>query len=271
MKQNELVVSVSKIEYIEAVLKAGADAVCICYRSFVKQHGDDLLSVLEQQLTYVHSLSKKLYFAFDFFAHNEDIAMLKELFLKLQSRIKALPDAIVVYDPGVFRLVKIMLPAVAIHISATMNVTNNYVCDLWKTYGATRVELAHVLSSDAAIQLAQKHVEDVETGVFIYGIPCISYSGRKLLSGFLEECHVSETASEYFVMEEQRQGEYYKVEQDERGTYVFASKMRNWLSEVGRLSKAGVTAFYIEGMAYDDVQLIQAVSLCKQAINSITD
>ena len=62
-------------------------------------------------------------------------------------------------------------------------------------------------------------------------------------------------------MEEQRQGEYYKVEQDERGTYVFASKMRNWLSEVGRLSKAGVTAFYIEGMAYDDVQLIQAVRI----------
>lgn len=270
MTPKELVVSISKTEYMKSVFEAGADAVCLRYRSFCEQHGDDCLQELARQVGLAHSLSKKLYFAFDFFAHNEDIDMLKGILTKLSTWTENVPDALVVYDPGVFNLVKSMLPQVAIHIGSTINVTNDSVCDIWKKLGASRVQLAHVLSADAAIKIACNHSETVEIEAFIYGVPCISYSGRRLLSGFLEECNVTEEPTRYSVMEEQRQGEYYIVEQDARGTYVFDAKTRDWLKDIDNLAQAGVTAFGIEGMAYNEQQLIEAVKLCKQAIDIIT-
>lgn len=270
MTQKELVVSISNTEYAKSAFLTGADAICLRYRSMEKQCGSQLLQVLDCQVEYAHSLSKKLYFAFDFFAHNEDLVLLKDFILSLDTTLTHKPDAIVVYDPGAFQLVKKLLPQMAIHISAVMNVTNDSVCDIWKGLGATRIELAHVLASDAVEQIVKQHSEVVEIETFVYGVPCISYSGRRLLSGFLEECNVSEEQVRYSVMEEQRQGEYYMVAQDERGTYVYDSKTRNWLADVNRLAQAGVNAFLIEGMSYNEQQLIDAVRLCKKAIDDIT-
>lgn len=268
MLQKELVVSISSTEYIVTAIEAGADAVCISCKDYIRQD-IEFISELNKRLRYVHFKQKKLYLAFDFFAHNEDIQMLNAFLSKLNAHMQELPDAIVVYDPGVFRLVRHLLPEVAIHISHTMNVTNDRVCNIWKELGATRIALAHVLLVDEAIQIAY-HNKEISIEAFIYGIPCISFSGRKLLSGFLEECKVSDYTSKYSVMEEQRQDEYYKVLQDERGSYIFDSKARNWLKDIQSLSTAGVNAFCIEGAIYNGKQLQEAILLCKDAICSIS-
>lgn len=268
--QKELVVSIAQTKYSKVVFEAGADAICLHYRSMEQQFGEEFLQELDKQIEYAHSISRKLYFALDFFAHNEDIRMLKDLLLLFGKQLEHKPDAIIVYDPGAFNMVKKLLPQVAIHIGSTMNVTNDSVCDIWSRLGASRIELAHVLTADAVETIAQNYLATAEIEAFLYGVPCISYSGRSLLDGFLEECGSQKEQVQYLVMEEQRQGDYYAVEQDNRGTYIFDAKTRDWSMEVGRLARAGVSAFHIEGMLYGEAQLTEAVDLCKRALDAIT-
>ena len=65
---------------------------------------------------------------------------------------------------------------------------------------------------------------------FVHGAMCISYSGRCLLSNVMTGRDANRGLCahpcryKYTVMEEKRPGEYYPVEEDVRGTYIFNSK-----------------------------------------------
>ena len=59
---------------------------------------------------------------------------------------------------------------------------------------------------------------------------CISYSGRCLLSNYMTNRDANRGACtqacrwKYNLVEENRPGEYYPIEEDEHGTYIFNSK-----------------------------------------------
>ncbi|MBR6451947.1 MAG: U32 family peptidase C-terminal domain-containing protein, partial [Lachnospiraceae bacterium] len=95
--------------------------------------------------------------------------------------------------------------------------------------------------------------EETELETFVHGAMCISYSGRCLLSNFLNgrdanrgEC-THPCRWKYFLMEETRPGEYYPVEENERGTYLFNSRDLCMIGHIPELIEAGIDSFKIEG------------------------
>jgi putative protease len=93
----------------------------------------------------------------------------------------------------------------------------------------------------------------MEIESFVHGAMCISYSGRCLLSHFLTGRDANRGACthpcrwKYSVVEETRPGEYFPVEEDDRGTYIFNSKDLCMVHHIPELVEAGIDSFKIEG------------------------
>jgi putative protease len=88
---------------------------------------------------------------------------------------------------------------------------------------------------------------------FVHGAMCISYSGRCLLSNFFTgrdanrgEC-THPCRWKYTVMEETRPGQYFPVEETDRGTFIFNSKDLCMIEHIPELITAGIDSLKIEG------------------------
>ena len=95
----------------------------------------------------------------------------------------------------------------------------------------------------------------MEIEVFVHGAMCVSFSGRCLLSSYLvnRDANRGECAQPcrwgYHLMEEKRDGQYFPVFEDEKGTYILNSKDLCMINHIEKLADAGVTSLKIEGRA----------------------
>ena len=93
----------------------------------------------------------------------------------------------------------------------------------------------------------------LEIEMFVHGAMCISYSGRCLMSNFMTNRDANKGACSqpcrwnYSLVEEKRPGEYFPVEQDERGTYFFNSKDLCLIEHIDEIISSGVDSMKIEG------------------------
>ena len=84
---------------------------------------------------------------------------------------------------------------------------------------------------------------------------CVSFSGRCLLSNYLvnRDANRGECAQpcrwEYYLMQKDRQGSFFPVDQNENGTYILNSKDMCMIKHIPELVKAGIDSFKIEGRA----------------------
>ena len=102
------------------------------------------------------------------------------------------------------------------------------------------------------IQEIKKRV-DIELETFVHGAMCISYSGRCLLSNYMTERDSNQGQCaqacrwNYNLVEEKRPNEFYPIQEDERGTYVFNSQDLCLLSHLPELIETGISSLKIEG------------------------
>ena len=184
------------------------------------------------------------------FAHNYDLAPAEEYFKELKE-IK--PDAVIISDPGMFSLARRIIPEIDIHVSTQMNTTNSEAFLFWKSLGAKRVVNARELSLNELKQIRRDIGDELEIESFVHGAMCISYSGRCLLSGYMTGRSSNQGACthpcrwNYAVMEEKRPGEYFPLEENERGTFIFNSRDLCMIDHIPELVEAGIDSFKIEG------------------------
>ncbi|MCH1906281.1 U32 family peptidase, partial [Pasteurella multocida] len=74
----------------------------------------------------------------------------------------------------------------AIHLSVQANAVNWASVKFWKQMGLTRVILSRELSLDEIAEIRQQ-VPEMEIEVFVHGALCMAYSGRCLLSGYINK------------------------------------------------------------------------------------
>ena len=123
----------------------------------------------------------------------------------------------------------------------------------WHKLGATRVVTARELSIKEIADIDAHIPEDLEIETFVHGAMCISYSGRCLLSNYFTGRDANLGACthpcrwKYYIMEENRPGEYLPVEENERGTYIFNSKDLCMIEHIPEMVEAGIDSFKIEG------------------------
>ncbi len=73
-----------------------------------------------------------------------------------------------------------------IHLSVQANAVNWATVKFWKNMGLTRVILSRELSIEEIAEIKQ-NVPDMEIEVFVHGALCMAYSGRCLLSGYMNK------------------------------------------------------------------------------------
>lgn len=96
------------------------------------------------------------------------------------------PDALIMSDPGLIMLVRENFPNIDIHLSVQANAVNWATVKFWKQMGLTRVILSRELSIDEIAEIRQQ-VPDIELEIFVHGALCMAYSGRCLLSGYINK------------------------------------------------------------------------------------
>ena len=265
----ELLAPAGNLEKLKVALIYGADAVYIGGKKFgLRAYGGNFNDEeLREGVEFAHSMQRKIYVTVNIFAHNNDIEELPN-YLKYLESLGV--DAILVSDLGVFSLAK-ELTNLNLHISTQANSTNYKTVAMWQKLGASRVVLARELSQNEISEI-KKHC-DVELEMFVHGAMCISYSGRCYLSHYLTgrdgnqgECTHS-CRWKYNLVEEKRPGEYFEVEEDERGAYVMNSKDLCLLPYLDRIIESGVSSLKIEGRMKSVHYVASVVKVYREAID----
>ena len=248
----ELLIPAGSLEVLRVAVDYGADAVYIGGEAFglrAKAH-NFTMEEMKEGCDYCHAHGARLYVTVNIFAHNADLPGVR-VYLK---RLKEIPvDALIISDPAIFTMAREILPDMELHVSTQANNTNYGIYQFWYRLGAKRVVSARELSLEELKEIRANIPEDMEIESFIHGAMCISYSGRCLLSNFLTGRDANQGACthpcrwKYSVVEEKRPGEYFPVEEDDRGTYIFNSKDLCMIEHVPELVDAGIDSFKIEG------------------------
>lgn len=130
-----------------------------------------------------HAQGKKFYVVVNIAPHN---SKLKTFIRDLEPIVNMKPDAFIMSDPGLIMLVREHFPEMEIHLSVQSNAVNWATVKFWHKIGLTRVVLSRELSLDEIAEIREK-VPEMELEVFIHGALCMAYSGRCLLSGYINK------------------------------------------------------------------------------------
>lgn len=252
MRKPELLIPASSLEVLKTAVIFGADAVYIGGEAFGLRAKAKNFSMEEMRagIAFAHEHGVKVYVTANILAHNYDLAGVEEYFKELK---EIRPDALIIADPGVFRIAKRVCPEIEIHISTQANNTNYETYRFWHELGAKRVVSARELSLKEIRELRENIPEELEIETFVHGAMCISYSGRCLLSNYFTGRDANQGACthpcrwKYAVVEETRPGQYLPVYENERGTYIFNSKDLCMIGHIPDLMEAGIDSFKIEG------------------------
>lgn len=279
MKKPELLLPGGSLEKCEYAIKYGADAVYFGTVDFslrALRKGELITDDnMKECVDLVHSLGGKAYLTLNIYSFNSDI---EKLISKIDIIKDAKPDGILISDPGVMSVVKRYLPEIDIHISTQANTLNSEAVKFWQDIGATRVVLARELSIPEIAKIKQD-VPDMELEVFVHGSQCVSFSGRCLLSDYMtngerkankggcaQPCRWS-----YKLLEETRPGEYFEIEENEKGTHILSPKDLALINYIPQLIDAGVDSLKIEGRTKSLYYVSAAAKTYRKAIDEYVD
>ena len=267
----ELLAPAGNMEKGKMALLYGADAIYLGGKAFSLRafSGNFSMEEIEEITAFAHNLGKKVYVTVNIFAHNEDVDKLDEYLLGLE---KAGVDALLISDLGVWSVAKRVVPKMSLHVSTQANTTNFETVNAWEALGAERVVLARELSLTEIAEIGAKTTVELET--FVHGAMCISYSGRCLLSAFLTGRDGNRGACaqacrwDYTILEKNRPGEQFDIQEDQRGTYIMNSKDLCLIDYLPELIRAGVCSLKIEGRMKSVHYVATVVSTYRKAIDS---
>lgn len=269
--QLELLAPAGNFEKLKTAIYFGADAVYLGGKAFsLRAMADNFTNdEILQAVEYAHKRMVKIYVTANIFARNYDLENAGEYFKFLQS---ANVDAVLITDPGLIRLCKEVAPNLKIHLSTQANTLNKYTVKYWGEMGVERVVVARELSLQE-IQEMHEFCPEVQIEAFIHGAMCISYSGRCLLSNYFNgrdgnrgEC-VQACRWHYEIREKSKEGEFYPIEEDDRGTYILNSKDLNMMEHIGEMIKSGIVSFKIEGRMKSEYYLATVINAYRRAID----
>ena len=130
-----------------------------------------------------HAQGKKFYVVCNIQPHN---SKLKTFIRDLKPVVEMNPDALIMSDPGLIMMVREAFPDMSIHLSVQANAVNWATVKFWAAYGVERVIVSRELSLEEIEEIRQQCPE-TELEVFVHGALCMAYSGRCLLSGYMNK------------------------------------------------------------------------------------
>ena len=268
----ELLAPAGDMEKLRTAVTYGADAVYFGGEMFSLRAGAGNLSIPEirQAMDFLHERDRKGYMTVNIYPHNADIPLLRDYL----GSIRDIPvDAFLVSDPGVMSLIRDIMPDAELHLSTQANTTNYLTASYWAGQGVSRIVAAREMSLAELAEMRSYLPDDIEIEAFVHGAMCISYSGRCLLSNFMAGRDANRGACthpcrwKYALVEQQRPGEYYPIEEDDRGSYILNSRDLCMIDHIDDIARAGVTSLKIEGRMKSMYYVATVVSAYRSAID----
>ncbi len=303
MQTPELLLPAGNLEKLKIGVLYGGDAFYMGYTPFSLRantngfNKDDLLEGVDL----IRKSKKTFYLVMNLYPRSEKIDFVKKHIEFVRKELK--PDAIIISDSGVFDMVREYYPEAVIHMSVQSNILNYRAVNFWKKQGASRIILPRELTLKDIINI-NENVPDIELEFFVHGAICMAYSGRCLLSNYMtgrdsnqgacshscrwkykvltkEEKEQLEKSKQeiqdfpelkeekYYLEEEKRPGEFYGVQEDEKGTYFMNSKDNCLLPYLKDLVNAGICSFKIEGRNKSEYYLASIAKIYRKAIDNM--
>lgn len=271
MRKPELLAPAGSFEKLVAAVRFGADAVYMAGEGFgLRVRASNFNpEEMSKAFGYLRERGKKGYVTVNAFLKNGELKGVEEYIRSLRD---IRPDALIISDPGVFRIARETAPELPVHISTQANVTNLSAVKFWHSLGAERVILAREVTGEELRQICAG--TDCETEVFVHGAMCISMSGRCLISNYMtgRDANAGDCAQScrwnYSLVEQSREGQYFPVEEDERGTYFYNSKDLSLISRIVDLAEMGVRSMKIEGRMKSVMYVSVVTGVYRQAIDA---
>jgi putative protease len=143
--------------------------------------------------------------------------------------------------------------------------------NFWQDQGVCRINLSREVSLEELVQIRNSTSAELE--VFVHGAMCMSYSGRCLLSAFLNgrsanAGHCTQPCRwSYQLSESKRPGEYFPIQEDALGTYILNSRDLCLIQHLPILFSLGIDAFKVEGRMKGALYISSTVRAYRAAID----
>lgn len=272
MKKPELLAPAGNLDCLKTALRFGADAV-YCGGPLLQLRAEKA-GFSKEELIFatelVHEKNKKLYVTVNSFTKNSEIEDLKE-YARFLRDIKA--NAVIVSDIGAVRAIKSAAPTLPVHISTQANCCNYEAALAYYEMGAERIVLAREMTIDEIGELHAKIPKELELEAFVHGAMCMAYSGRCLLSSYMNgrsgnrgEC-TQPCRWEYYLVEQNRPKEYLKLEECGEHSAILSSNDMKSIEFLDKLEEAGIDSFKIEGRMKTEYYVAHIVNAYRHGID----
>ncbi|MBF0446915.1 MAG: tRNA 5-hydroxyuridine modification protein YegQ [Magnetococcales bacterium] len=298
MKKPELLSPAGTLQSLRYAVAYGADAVYAGlprYSLRVRENEFDL-SALERSVAHMRQHQRRLYIACNLAPHNSKV----DTFLRdVTPMVELGPDALILSDPGLIHMARKNWPQMPIHLSVQANVVNYAAVDFWQEMGLSRIILSRELSLEE-VGVIRDRCQTMELEVFVHGALCIAYSGRCLLSGYmnhrdanqgsctnacrwdykLHDAEQTETGAVvavepdsvtdklYLLEDRSRPGELMPAYEDEHGTYILNSKDLRAVQHVEQFARMGIDSLKIEGRTKSFFYTARTTQVYRRAIDA---
>lgn len=294
MKAPELLSPAGTLKSMRYAFAYGADAVYAGqprYSLRVRNNEFDY-DHLKIGIDEAHAQGKQFFLVSNIAPHNSKV---KTYIKDLEPVIALKPNALIMSDPGLIMMVKEQWPETVIHLSVQSNVVNYAAVKFWQKMGIKRIILSRELGLNEIEEIRQE-CPDIELEVFVHGALCMAYSGRCLLSGYINHrdpnqgtctnaCrwgYKAEKAKEdefgnveivdrkdevYLIQQNGKEDREMAMYEDEHGTYMLNSKDLRAIHHIEKLTKMGVNCFKIEGRTKSHFYVARTAQLYREAID----
>ncbi len=272
MNNPELLAPAGNMDCLKTAIRFGADAV-YCGGPLLQLRAEKAgfsEETLKEAVEYTHNNGKKLYVTVNSFTKNREIDTLKNYASFLYS---IGTDAVIVSDIGAVRTIKRSEPRLPVHISTQANCCNYEAALAYYEMGAQRIVLAREMTIDEIGELHAKIPSELELEAFVHGAMCMAYSGRCLLSSYMNgrsgnrgEC-TQPCRWEYYLVEQNRPQEYLKLEECGEHSAILSSNDMKSIEFLDKLKNAGIDSFKIEGRMKTEYYVAHVVNAYRHGID----
>ena len=268
MNEPELLLPVGTRDMLESAINNGADAVYygVPHWNARGRTEDFSFEDVEEMIRYARLRGVKTYLAMNILIFEREIQELPEFLAKL---ISLKPDAFIIQDIGLARLIKAISPEQEIHASTQMTLASSEAVNLVKDIGFSRAVLARELSAKQIAQI--KSLTDLELEVFIHGALCVSYSGQCLTS----ENFGGRSANRGQCAQSCRlpyrifvDGKEWK---DPKARYLFSTRDLCALPKLEELREIGVESLKVEGRLKSPEYVAAVSHAYRKALDKLSD
>ncbi|WP_297130109.1 peptidase U32 family protein, partial [Terrisporobacter sp.] len=272
MRKVELLAPAGDLEKLKIAFTYGADAVYIggeifgmrsAAKNFTKEN-------MIEGVEFAHERGKKVFVTCNIIPRSEDLEILRDYLLELQ---EIGVDAVIVSDPGTFKVVKETIPNMEIHISTQASTTNHIAANFWYNQGAQRIVTARELSFAETKEIREHVPADMDIEAFVHGAMCMSYSGKCTISNYTtgrdaNKGSCAQSCRWKYTLMEEKDGEYTPVIEDIDPEFFFNTKDLCMIEYIPQIFESGITSLKIEGRMKTAYYVATTVRAYRMAIDA---